>query len=446
MTTTEPHPLLLFVGLFALLFIAGSLFAWSATLIGWGTGKFTLPPPEKRKMATWGLVDIIVTVFLMIFMQFLFLGIAIGVGAESIEKLKKPSMPPEVHASLAGSQQEGDSNASGGSQESPSESSESNENGTDADGSAKAAEAPRDIRSAAWLHSSGLAVMLLVTLWISLRCRVGWDRIGWSVQRLGRDFLLATGSILLFVPIVYIVMAIVSKQFESKYDHPLFQMVGQNPWLLGFAVWMAVVVAPLTEEFFFRVLLQGYLESMACRPITLRAILFGRVSEPVLVAGSGIGTWNEGWVTTSQGSIPSSTLSSSDVVVADVVVADLVDADSLRINPAIHGNTSQASANNPYLAPAVGTSIVDGRTVESQETQATVPVKLAWWPILVTALLFGLAHFEYGMSWLPLTLLGIVLGWLYRTTHRIWPSLLVHMFVNSVAMLALAAKILSEMK
>lgn len=446
MTTTEPHPLLLFVGLFALLFIAGSLFAWSATLIGWGTGKLKLPPPEKRKMAPWGLVDIIVTVFLMIFMQFLFLGIAIGVGAESLEKLKKPSMPPEVHASLAGSQQEGNSNASSGEQESSSEPSESKDGGTEADGSTKPVEATRDIRSAAWLHSSGLAVMLLVTLWISLRCQVGWDRIGWSIQRLGRDFLLSTGSILLFVPIVYIVMAIVSQQFESKYDHPLFQMVGQNPWLLGFAVWMAVVVAPFTEEFFFRVLLQGYLESMACGPISLRAILFGRVSEPALVAGSGIGQWNEGWVSSSQGSFSSSRLSPSDVVVADVVVADLVHADPMVMDPASNVNKSLASANNPYQAPAFAPTIHDGTTMESSETQATIPVKLAWWPILVTALLFGLAHFEYGMSWLPLTLLGVVLGWLYRTTHRIWPSLLVHMFVNSVAMLALAAKILSEMK
>jgi membrane protease YdiL (CAAX protease family) len=67
-----------------------------------------------------------------------------------------------------------------------------------------------------------------------------------------------------------------------------------------------------------------------------------------------------------------------------------------------------------------------------------------WWPILVSGTLFGLMHYSYGLSWAPLILLGFVLGFLYRATHRIWPSLFFHVIFNSMAICSMALQILQE--
>ena len=66
------------------------------------------------------------------------------------------------------------------------------------------------------------------------------------------------------------------------------------------------------------------------------------------------------------------------------------------------------------------------------------------WPSLVTGTLFGLAHFGYGLSFIPLIVLGILLGLLYRATHSIWPSLVVHVMLNGSSMTALGVAILIE--
>jgi membrane protease YdiL (CAAX protease family) len=53
-------------------------------------------------------------------------------------------------------------------------------------------------------------------------------------------------------------------------------------------------------------------------------------------------------------------------------------------------------------------------------------------------------HYSYGLSWLPLILLGIVLGFMYRMTHRIWPSLFFHVIFNSMAICSMALQILQQ--
>ena len=62
----------------------------------------------------------------------------------------------------------------------------------------------------------------------------------------------------------------------------------------------------------------------------------------------------------------------------------------------------------------------------------------------MTGILFGLAHWGYGLSFIPLIVLGIVLGMLYRATHSIWPCFLVHFALNSTSMLGLGLSILLE--
>jgi membrane protease YdiL (CAAX protease family) len=52
----------------------------------------------------------------------------------------------------------------------------------------------------------------------------------------------------------------------------------------------------------------------------------------------------------------------------------------------------------------------------------------------ITALIFGLSHSPTGITAVPqLTVLGLVLAWLYEKTGSIWPPILVHLANNAIA-------------
>jgi membrane protease YdiL (CAAX protease family) len=64
----------------------------------------------------------------------------------------------------------------------------------------------------------------------------------------------------------------------------------------------------------------------------------------------------------------------------------------------------------------------------------------SWAPVLISSVLFGLAHLGHGVSPLPLVLLGGVMGYLYRQTHRIVPSMACHMLFNGFTFVMLGLK------
>jgi membrane protease YdiL (CAAX protease family) len=345
----------LLFGLFALAFFGACLFGWVVLASLWGNGARFVPQPETRTEARWGLLDLIAVLFLIFLAQLLGLGLAklLGIG----------------------------------------------------DLSAATGAGKLDIRVNAWVLSFHLLAMLLSTLWICARCRVGFSQVGWSMHRMGKDVALGLAATILFVPPIYVLMFALTSWLQHDYDHPIFEMVGNDLWLLGLAAWMAVGVAPITEEYLFRVLLQGYLEAMAKQPLTAREVFLGRsMTAPPENAST---------------TMPSSTLSKADATwnenpyQSTMVIA--MEADAAPIN-----------------------SEADGIMPDAKES----PV-VPWWPVIVTGILFGLAHFDFGVSWIPLVLMGWVLGWLYRMTHRIWPSLIVHVLLNSISLAGLGAKILS---
>lgn len=69
--------------------------------------------------------------------------------------------------------------------------------------------------------------------------------------------------------------------------------------------------------------------------------------------------------------------------------------------------------------------------------------RLRFAAMLGSALAFGLMHLGHGPDWVPLTLLGLVLAWLYERTGRIWPCITVHMLLNAFTMLGLRVSVLS---
>ncbi|MEM9644245.1 MAG: type II CAAX endopeptidase family protein [Planctomycetota bacterium] len=58
------------------------------------------------------------------------------------------------------------------------------------------------------------------------------------------------------------------------------------------------------------------------------------------------------------------------------------------------------------------------------------------WPIVITSFLFAILHFGHGGAPIPLFVLSLALGYLYRQTGNITPSIVVHMALNSLTMIA----------
>jgi membrane protease YdiL (CAAX protease family) len=64
--------------------------------------------------------------------------------------------------------------------------------------------------------------------------------------------------------------------------------------------------------------------------------------------------------------------------------------------------------------------------------------QVGWAPVVISSVLFGLAHYGHGISPAPLILLGVVLGYLYRQTHRILPCIVCHLLFNGFTFILLA--------
>lgn len=155
-------------------------------------------------------------------------------------------------------------------------------------------------------------------------------------------------------PILYGMQLFFSEVLHIDYEHPLIEALEARPgagtWWLMLAC--AVAVAPVVEEFLFRVMLQGWLEQLELR----------------------------------------------------------------RAN-------RSASAEVP-----------------SEVTDNQLPLAGGWFglplgtgPILISAALFGLMHWGNGAAPVPLFFFGLVLGYLYQRTHRLVPSLVAHLMLNSVS-------------
>lgn len=65
----------------------------------------------------------------------------------------------------------------------------------------------------------------------------------------------------------------------------------------------------------------------------------------------------------------------------------------------------------------------------------------AWEPVMASALAFGLAHVGQGLAWVPLTLLGLVLGRIAQCTGSIIPCILLHALFNAVSVVLLLVQI-----
>lgn len=181
---------------------------------------------------------------------------------------------------------------------------------------------------------AGLVVSLTATLagaaWLGCRGAT-LATLGFAGRRWREDFALACAGLALVLAPVLALAGLLDRLLP--YRHPIVDYLRgqQDAQAIGLVVLSAVVTAPLTEEFFFRRVLQGWLE---------------------------------------------------------------------RIVP----------AGDPA-------------------------------PVVVSALAFGLAHHEHGLAWVPLTLLGIVLGVIAQRTGSIVPCIILHALFNAVSVILLLVQV-----
>ncbi len=257
--------------------------------------------------------------------------------------------------------------------------------------------------------SSLASLATLVLAIVMVRWRTGADHrdLGIDPRRFSYDLVLGITCFVMLVVPVFAVQFVLTKLWMET-THPLVQLVREHPntWYFLLSSLAALVVAPVAEEFLFRVFLQGWLENMA------HAMRAGPHDQTDRSQRTG-----------------------------ELLVGSPSDRDNM-IGAEPPG--SIPTAENPYEPPATADSPLVTKSDHGREpdapsaaTSAAVLVAPALWPIVLSAALFALAHYEHGPDPVALFLLALGIGYIYQRTHRIVPCIVVHFLVNAVSMLQL---------
>lgn len=243
---------------------------------------------------------------------------------------------------------------------------------------------------AAVLFGGALAMSAACVLSIAvvrLRTGAGLVDLGIDFARVGADLQLGFRAFVMLAPIVYGMQIVLVKWFESK--HPLIELLKEHPdpWFFVLSGIAALIVAPLAEEYFFRVLLQGWFEQVAAYGSTVTQILLG--GRP-------------------------------DDVNSDLLARPVSDQHDPRRSP----DQSEVAVESQSADYGFG--------IARNRSRLT-----AMWPIALSAFLFAMAHSSHGPDPIPLFVLAVGLGYLYQRTHRILPCIVVHFLLNSCSMAVL---------
>jgi len=348
------HPVLLMLLagliLFVLLLLLASLSFWVWAGLRWykGIPILTVQPWQPR---VWGLIDLVVVVVVWVSSQILVVRLSRHRwGGAAGQVLSEDQMPLSVMALLG----------------------------------------------IANLVTVGFAI-----LWISVRHQASLSQFGLGLKNFRRNCLIGVVAAVAALPVIHVMMLSLTQGTNTEYNHPLIKMMMNNATLSAYLLgcFSAVLAAPLAEEFIFRVVLQGWLQSIEYSKTHAHWMLGAAIED--------------------REKYPGDCLSESPSE-PPMIVAASSDGQTER----------HVAQENPYWV---------GNISGSEE-----PVRTSLWPVLVAGTLFGIAHYGYGLSYIPLTAMGIVLGLLFRATGSILPSLIVHVVLNAFSMYALGVAILYQ--
>lgn len=308
-------------------------------------------------------------------------------------------------------------------------------------GVTKASNATLELAGAASIGS--LITVVLGTLWICVRYNTNAEHVGFGQIR-GKTIAVGLISGLAVIPLMYIMMGVVSSLSQSKYEHPLIDSAVESATFTKYlmAVFAAAIVAPIVEEFLFRVLLQGWLQSIPFRSLA-----------ETIVGGDANSSPSHSMPAIDGATRSMATSNTAASNMAAPVDATLYDDSAHNANDTVR---VQAEPTSPAESISTAESVrtmsgiyQPSGTLNATESRSEVPapenaIRPPFWPSIVAGVLFGVMHYGYGVSFIPLSFLGIFLGWIYRQTHSIWPCILIHMMLNSFSMMMLGLVILMK--
>jgi membrane protease YdiL (CAAX protease family) len=241
-----------------------------------------------------------------------------------------------------------------------------------------------------------IAAVGLGTVAACIRARVPLRDSGWSLAHAAGDVQLGLFAFGLVVIPVFIVQAILVQIIE--YEHPAITPFRESKdWVFfASAAFSAVIAAPLAEEYFFRGLVQAWLERFSLL---------------------GARNWEEAFLPR----------------------AEIVESCSSPLGNAPESTFLQAEVN-PY---AFESTVAGG---EQQLVAAQAARVIPQWPIWVTSAIFALLHMSQGPAPVPLFLFSVAMGYVFRRTGRIFPCLVMHFLLNGLSMATLALTTLAPGK
>jgi membrane protease YdiL (CAAX protease family) len=220
---------------------------------------------------------------------------------------------------------------------------------------------------------------LASAVWTLARLKRSPRAIGISSGRLWQDILVGVTVFLWITPLVILVNVFVSQMTEIQYEHPVIDSLKGRPWAFPLLFASAAVFAPLWEEYAFRFLLVNWLDTIRWNSLDLMRIFWGGGPGP------------------------------------------------------------DQEAQFPAMK-----SVLDGQPIDTMVDETTEVVQAGyppWWIAIASGVLFGLAHFDYGVSWVPLMVLGTVLARVYQLQRSILPCFIIHALFNSLAMAGFAMEL-----
>ncbi len=220
---------------------------------------------------------------------------------------------------------------------------------------------------------ASLAATFVALSIVRVRNRASLIDLGIDWRFFRDDLAIGLAAFVLIAGPVFLIQRVLVLLWPSK--HPLIELVMNNPDPAFFAVsaFSALLVAPLAEEFTYRVILQGWME----RVVTHRGDPM-----PLLLGG--------------------------------------------------HADAARSDGKNEKQLPVTAER---KSADECKPTNSAPPTSN--WPIVASAAIFALMHWGHGPDPIPLFVFALGLGYLYQRTHRVLPCIIVHFLLNAVSLTAL---------
>ncbi len=279
------------------------------------------------------------------------------------------------------------------------------------------------------MHASSTAYVLWLAgaWWFLTRWQgAAAEEAGWNAATLKSDLLLGAAAFAVLAPIVYGLQYVLVQYWPSR--HPLVEAVrGEDgSRLLLAAAISAVIMAPLFEEFAFRMLLQGWFENLSAALLGHRQRERWAPADPSPAATAD----TAGTPATSATDAP------QDVETWSTQVWNvlLLGFGRLPIPKGLRGTNLAALRELDPPHPLQ-------TAVEALPTAGPV---WRWLPVVASSLIFALLHYSHGPDWVPLLVLALGLGYLYQRTHRLVPCIVVHALLNGVSFLLLLGELASD--